>query len=115
MNFLLPHAYQFYNLQSGENERLRKLAAYILLSGLDRLRLADLTNKVRDCRGKSVREVNEKVSPLVAGGWLTPDDHGPEHRVWIVNRQAIDQQFAQRMASERQTRGAFVQLLSARV
>jgi hypothetical protein len=115
MNFLLPHAYEFYCLQTGENDRLRKLAGYILLSGLERLRLADLTTNVRDCRGKSVREVNEKVSPLVAGGWLAPSDPGPLCRSWIVNRRGIDQQFATRMTSVRQSRGAFAQLIRARV
>jgi hypothetical protein len=115
MNFLLPHAYQFYCIQTGENDRLRKVAAYILLSGLGRLRLSDLTTNVRDCRGKTVQEVNQKISPLVAGGWLTPTDPGPACRSWTVNRQAIDQQFAARMASERQNRTAFVQLLRTRV
>ena len=115
MNFLLPHAHEFYCLQTGENDRLRKLAGYILLSGLERVRLADLTNNVRDCRGKTVQEINQKVSPLVAGGWLAPADPGPACRSWTVNRRGIDQQFAARMASVRQSRGAFVQLIRARV
>src|SRR5262249_43823363 len=65
-NFLLPHAHQFYCLQTGEADRLRKLASFVLVSGLDRIRLADLTNRVWDCRGKTVLEINQKVSPLVA-------------------------------------------------
>jgi hypothetical protein len=113
MNFLLPHAYQFYCLQTGETDRLRKLASFVLLSGLARIRAADLSAKVWDCRGKTVQEINDKVSPLVAGGWLTPDP-GPECRSWVVNRVAIDEQFAARMASVRDSRAAFAQLLRAR-
>jgi hypothetical protein len=114
MNFLLPHAFQFYCLQTGETDRLRKLASFVLVSGLDRIRLADLTNKVWDCRGRSVVEINQRVSPLVAGGWLAPIELGPACRAWMVNRQAINEQFAARMTSERDNRAAFAQLLRAR-
>jgi hypothetical protein len=79
-DFLLLHAHEFYSQGEGEGERLRKLASYVLTCGKGRLRLADLTNNVRDCRGLTVLAINERVSPLVAGGWLAPNEQGPACR-----------------------------------
>jgi hypothetical protein len=112
--FLIPCAHELYNRTEGENERLRSLASYILTSGKDRVRLADLTNNVRLCRGKQVLEINQQVSPLVAGDWLSPNDPGPACRSWTVNRVAIDQQFAERITSERENKETIAQLLRAR-
>jgi len=112
--FLLPHAHEFYNRSESEGERLRRLASYVLTCGKDRLRLADFTTNVRDCRGKKVLEINQQVSPLVAGDWLIPVEQSPVCRGWTVNRSAINQQFAARMASERESKIAIAQLLGAR-
>jgi hypothetical protein len=112
--FLLPHAYEFYSLGEGETARLRKLASYVLTCGLDRIRLADFTNNVWDCRGKTVLEINQHVSPLVAGAWLAPVEQGPACRAWWVNRQNIDKQFAERIASERLAKAELGQLMGAR-
>src|SRR5262249_4703097 len=92
-DFLLPHAHEFYSLGEGEPDRLPQLASYVLTCDLDRVRLADLTNNVWDCRGKDVREINQRVSPLVAGAWLFPVEQGPACRAWNVNRAGIDKQF----------------------
>jgi hypothetical protein len=112
--FLLPHAYEFYSRSEGEGERQRKLASYVLTCGLDRLRLAEFTTNVRDCRGKSVVEVNQQVSPLVAGGWLVPLEQGPSCRAWDVNRAAIDAQFVKRCQVEQERKVAVAQLMGAR-
>jgi len=112
--FLLPHGYEFYSRSEGEGERLRRIASYVLTCGKNRLRLADFTNNVWDCRGKKVLEINQQVSPLVAGDWLAPVDQGPACRAWSVNRTVIDQQFTARIASERQSKSAIAQLLGAR-
>jgi hypothetical protein len=112
--FLLPHTREFYSLSEGDSERLRKLASYILTCGKDRLRLADLTNNVWDCRGLTVIEINQRVSPLVAGGWLAPIEQGPACRAWDVNRAAIDAQFATRAQTERESKAALAQLMGAR-
>jgi hypothetical protein len=112
-DFLLPHAREFYSLGEGETDRLRKLASYVLTCGLDRIRLADLTNNVWDCRGKDVIEINQRVSPLVAGAWLLPTEPGPACRAWTVNRSAIDRQFAARMTTEREKKAALAQLMGA--
>jgi hypothetical protein len=104
--FLLPHAHEFYSVGEGESERLRKLASYVLTCGNDRVRLADFTTNVRECRGRRVLEVNEQVSPLVAGGWLAPIEKGPTCRAWNVNRAAIDAQFADRCRIEQERKFA---------
>jgi hypothetical protein len=113
-NFLLPHAHDIYRTGEGETERLRKLASYVLTSGLKRIRLADLTNNVWDCRGKRVLEINQRVSPLVAGGWLAPIEQGPECRAWVVNRAVIDAQFAERCRIEQERKLVIGQLLEER-
>src|SRR5262249_30584118 len=113
-DFLLPHAYDFYGLSEGGTDRLRKLASYVLTCDLDRIRLADLTNNVRDCRGRDLREINQRVSPLVAGAWLAPIELGPECRAWTVNRALIDQQFAARLKIERDSKTALQRLLRTR-
>jgi hypothetical protein len=115
-NFVLPHAYEFYCLGEGESgsERIRKIASYVLTCGRDRIRLADLTNNVWDCRGKDVLQINQRVSPLVAGGWVAPVEQGPACRAWDVNRSAIDQQFAERMQAEHDRKQALAQLFGER-
>jgi hypothetical protein len=109
---LLPHAREFYSRNEGEGERLRKLASYILTCGLTRVRLTDLTSNVRECRAKDVLQINQQVSPLVAGGWLAPIEQGPACRAWTVNRAAIDTQFAARMHIEHDRKRALLQLFS---
>jgi hypothetical protein len=113
-DFLLEHAREFYSRSEGEADRTRRLAGYVLCCGQIRLRLADFTNNTRDCRGKKVLEINELLSPLVAGDWLLPAEAGPACRAWTVNRSAIDQQFAKRMVLEKERRQAVVQLLHRR-
>jgi hypothetical protein len=58
-----------------------------------------------------VREVNEQVSPLVAGGWLDPIGVGPACRAWDVNRAAIDAQFADRCRVEQERKNTIRQLI----
>jgi len=86
----------------------------VLTCGLDRLRLAEFTTNVWDCRGKTVLEINQQVSPLVAGGWLAPIEQGPACRAWDVNRTVIDTQFTERCREEQERKVAIAQLLSAR-
>ena len=112
--FLLPHARELYARSEGEGEITRTIASYVLTCGLGRIRLGDLTTNVRFCRGKKVLEINQQVSPLVAGDWLIPAEPGPACRAWHVNRALIDQQFATRMASESQSKSAIISLLGSR-
>jgi hypothetical protein len=87
LEFFVPHAVAFYQAAEGnaEADRLRAIASWILTSGKTRIRAADLTGKVRSLRGLSVFDINRRLSPLVAGGWLDPDEPGPGCRLWTVN------------------------------
>jgi len=114
-DFLLPHALEVYCLGEGDSGRLKKIASYLLGCGLHRTRLTDLTSNVRDLRGKDVIQVNQRVSPFVAGGWLMPIEQGPACRAWNVNRAAIDAQFAERMRIEHDRKQALAQLFGERV
>jgi hypothetical protein len=85
-SFIIPHAHEFYRTAESttDGDRLRKIASWILTSGKTRIRMTDLTSSVRDLRGLTVLEVNKRVSPLVAGGWLEPAEPGPMCRCWAV-------------------------------
>ena len=65
----------------------------------------DLTSNVRDFRGLSLPEVNERVSPLVAAGWLLPADRAPVSHAWNVNPNIFTQFVERRKLEEaRKTR-----------
>ena len=66
-------------------DRLRKLASWILTNGQTRFVISDLTSNVVDFRGLTPFEVNERVSPLEAGGWITPNIRGGLARSWTVD------------------------------
>ena len=107
--FIVPHAYAFYSL--GEtNEALKRLASYVLTSDKDRILASDLTTNVRDLRGLSLYQVNERVSVLVAGGWLDPADRTPVCRAWLVNP-AVKVRFAQTKQEETARKRNVVELI----
>lgn len=101
-DFILPHAFEFYRTDetASPGERLRHLASWILTSGATRLLASDLTRNVRAFRGLSLFEVNQRVSPLVAAGWLEPADRTPVCRSWTVSPQ-IHAQHAERAKIEK--------------
>jgi hypothetical protein len=87
VEFVIPHAGTFYRSAEGEAERdrLRTLAGWILTSGKTKIWMSEMARNVRDLRGLSVQDVNKRVSPLVAGGWLEPAAEGSGCRLWNVN------------------------------
>lgn len=99
--FCIPHALELYRT-TGDNadwESLRKLASFILTSPKDRFTASDFTNGVHAMRGLTTWEVGQKVSPLVAGGWLVEDDSGKATRAWNVV-QGLREALAQRREDE---------------
>lgn len=99
-DFILPHAAEFYcGTGTVHGERLRRLGSWILTSGATRILASDLTRNITDCRGLTLLEVNERVSPLVAGGWLLPADTTPVCRSWTVAPQ-VHIQLAERAKAE---------------
>jgi hypothetical protein len=86
IEFILPHAFEFYRTAETvtDGDRLQRLASWILTSRKERVTARDLTHNVRDLRGVTIKEVQLRVAPLVAGGWLEPENPGPECKVWKV-------------------------------
>ena len=84
--FCIPHALELYRSTSdnADWDYLRKLASFVLTSPKDRFTASDFTNGVHAMRGLGVWEVAQKLSPLVAGGWLVEDESGKTTRAWEV-------------------------------
>jgi Protein of unknown function (DUF3987) len=89
LEFILPHAFEFYRGAGDvtDGDRLRVLASWVLTSGKQRFVASDFTTNVWDCRGLTLPQVNERVSPLVAAGWLEPADNTPVCRSWKITGQ----------------------------
>jgi Protein of unknown function (DUF3987) len=84
--FCIPHALELYRSSSdnADWDYLRKLASFVLTSTKDRFTASDFTNGVHAMRGLGTWDVAQKVSPLVAGGWLVEDESGKQTRAWNV-------------------------------
>ena len=113
-DFILPHAFEFYRTAETvtDGDRLQRICSWIITVKLERISSRDLTRNVRDLRGLSVFDLNKRVSPLVAGGWLTPSDIGPVCRAWTVNAGVFDQ-FEARARDEEQRKAALAELMSS--
>jgi hypothetical protein len=113
LDFILPHAREFYvGGVSTDGERLRRLASWILTSGKDRILASDLTRNVADFRGLSLVQVNDRVSPLVAAGWLYPADHTPVCHSWQV-APLVHIQLAERRKTEEVRKAALAALMGS--
>ena len=84
--FVIPHGLEFYSVSQGKGDwsALRALASYVLTSDKDRFTAADFTRDVYALRGSSVFEMQQAVSPLIAGGWLSEDQKSIPTRAWFV-------------------------------
>ena len=63
-------------------DRIQRIASWIVTSGVKVVTTRDLTRNVTGMRGLGSRDIHARVSPLVAGGWLVPDQRGPESTKW---------------------------------
>jgi hypothetical protein len=108
---ILSNAARVYASMGGAGaniEATRSVAAYILTKGKIRIVTSDLTNNVRACRGQPLADVQRVVSPLVAGGWLTPEqEFNPT--AWTVHPY-VHARFAAR-AEQEATRRATIRAL----
>jgi hypothetical protein len=109
LDFILPHGYEFYQ-QAGGSERLRQLASWILTSGKQRIVSSDITRNVADCRGLTLPQLQERLSPLVAGGWLEPETKTPSCNAWNVAPQ-VHTQLAERAKTEAERKAKLVALM----
>jgi hypothetical protein len=99
--FLLRHALAFYRMSEGAGggDRLRKLASWLLTNGCERVVASDFTSNIYDCRGLTLPQLQERLSPLVAAGWLHPLERTPACRSWSVNPKVFAM-FAERRQRE---------------
>jgi hypothetical protein len=113
-DFFIPHAFEFYRTadQAAGGDRLQRLASWILTSGKDRIVPSDLTTNVADMRGLGLWDVNLRVSPLVAGGWLTPCEPGPVCKAWTVNPQ-VHEFFRERAQQEDRRKTVLAELMNS--
>ena len=116
LDCVIPHAIAVY-MAMGEVagvpiDQIQSVAGYLLSRKKDRVVVSDLTSDVRACRGKTVAEIGKMVSPLVAGGWLLPENELPACRAWTVNP-AIHATYAERAETERTRRQALVELIKS--
>ena len=114
IDFLLPHAIEFYRIAETvtDGDRLQRLASWIVTSGKAQVTARDLTRNVRDLRGASVKDVHARVSPLVAGGWLLPVAPGPENRTWNVSPE-VAKQFEERCRIEEARKATLARLMGS--
>jgi hypothetical protein len=89
--FCVAHARAFYSRAPGSVLEITKaVAGYILTRPApiggepERIVASTLTGNVRVCRGMTLKRLTEVLSPLVAGGWLTPETSYPDCNAWIV-------------------------------
>ena len=113
-DFILPHAFEFYRLseRSSVGDRLQRLASWILTSGKTRIVPSDLTSNVGDLRGLSQWDLTQRVSPLVAGGWLIPNEPGPVPRSWTVAPSVLER-FAVQAATEERRKAELAVLMAS--
>ena len=114
VDFILPHAFEFYRTAEGltNGERLRKLASWILTSNKPQVTARDFTRNVHSLRGLSTFDLHNCVSPLVAAGWLEPRDRGPINRSWIINP-AVASQFARQREVEDKRKALVAKLMGS--
>ena len=116
VDFILPHAFAFYRTAEGtaSGDRLQRLASYILTSRKRGIVASDLTSNVADLRGLTVSEVNDRLSPLEAGGWLDPVEPklGRLNRKWTV-RPEVFTLFEQRAHQEAARKAELRKLMGA--
>jgi hypothetical protein len=72
----------------------------------------DLTRNVTGMRGLSTRDVQARVSPLVAGGWLVPVFSGPDNTKWAVTP-VVARQFEARKRAEECRKAEVARLMNS--
>jgi len=99
--FCIPHAHELYRAadDKSDGEVVRAVASYLLTTDGQRFRASDLTTNVRPLRGVGLWELQRKLSLLVAGGWLRPEDNTPNCRAWLLE-DGVREAFAGRAAAE---------------
>jgi Protein of unknown function (DUF3987) len=115
LDFILRHAYEFYRTADTvtDGDRIKRIASWIVTSGVKMVTARDLTRNVTGMRGLGARAIHARVSPLVAGGWLLPDQPHPEYNTkWEVTP-AVARQFAARKREEERRKAEVARLMNS--
>jgi hypothetical protein len=112
---VLPNAIRVYTTMSGSDagsiEASKDIAGFILSKHKSRILASELARDVGSCRHKTLPQVHQMVSPLVAAGWLTPESDFPTNKAWKV-REAVHTDFAERAKLERERRALVTKLFA---
>jgi hypothetical protein len=100
LDFVVKHALEFYRIgdEDRDSEATRKIASYVLTCGKTILSARDFS-RTWALKGMKIPEIQTRLSPLIAGGWLEPESHLPSNKVWRV-MPAVAVQFEQRQRDE---------------
>lgn len=111
-DFILPHAFEFYRSAETvtDGDRLQRIASWILTSGKTRIVSSDLTRNVAGLQGLTLFDLNQRLSPLVAGGWLSAVERGPVSRSWAVTP-IVFEQFEERARVEEERKRQLAELM----
>lgn len=98
--FIVPHGRLLHEhaMLNPEIERLRQIGDQILLSEQDRFTPSFFTRKVYALEAANVQQVQQALSPLEAGGWLTQEVGRGGKPAWVLNP-AVRGKFADRRAA----------------
>jgi hypothetical protein len=114
LDFIVPHAVEFYRsteeLTGGE--RLRKIASWIVTSRQRTITSRDLVRNVSCLRGMPLFDLQTLVSPLVAAGWLEPEQRDPQNRSWTVSP-SVASQFERRCQIEEERKALAAELMGS--
>lgn len=84
--FIVPHGLAFYRSIAGNaQEGHRAIGAFLAKFEDGRILTRDFSRGPRCLRGLTIEEVQNQISPFVAGGWLEPETPGPYCNAWTVN------------------------------
>jgi hypothetical protein len=72
----------------------------------------DLTRNVTGMRGLGTRDIHARVSPLVAGGWLVPQQPVPQNTKWHVTP-AVARQLEARKREEESRKSEVARLMNS--
>jgi Protein of unknown function (DUF3987) len=117
LDFILPHAREFYRTADTvtDGDRIKRIASWILTSGVTMVTARDLTRNVTGMRGLAARDIHARVSPLVAGGWLLPyqpQPHPEYNTKWEVTP-AVARQFEARKRKEERRKAEVARLMNS--
>jgi hypothetical protein len=114
LNFILPHAFEFYRTAESttNGDRLKRIASWILTSNQTVITARDATRNAACLRGLSLFELTERISPLVAAGWLDPVDRTPVNKAWRINPN-VAHQFAKQREVEETRKARVAQLMGS--